>query len=72
MDEWLLPIIDLNCCTNCGLCVTLCPTHAVALVGGRPRIVRPQDCSYCATCEDACPESAIALVYEIVPAPHQN
>jgi len=72
MDEWLLPTIDLSRCTACGLCVTHCPTQAVAMVEGKPRIVRPQDCTYCATCEDVCPEGAIDLVYEIVPVTHQN
>ena len=72
MDEWMLPTIDLNRCTGCGLCVQCCPTDAVAMVAGQPRIVRPQACAYCATCEDYCPEGAITLVYEFVPASHQT
>ena len=68
MDEWMLPTIDMTRCTGCGLCVQRCPTDAVAMVEGKPRIVRPRACAYCATCEDYCPEGAITLVYEIVPA----
>lgn len=73
MIEWMLPTIDLNHCTGCGLCVQRCPTHAVAMVEGYPRIMHPQNCTYCAICEDFCPEGAITLVYEIVPsALHQE
>jgi ferredoxin len=72
MDEWMLPTIDLSRCTGCGLCVKRCPHHAVAMVSGQPRIVRPRACAYCATCEDFCPEGAIALVYEIVPHTSQT
>ena len=67
MDERVLPTIDLNICTGCGLCVDQCPTRAVELgSAGRPVIVRPKDCAYCGLCEEMCPEGAIALSYEIV------
>jgi NAD-dependent dihydropyrimidine dehydrogenase PreA subunit len=70
LDERVLPTIDLDICTGCGLCIDRCPTHAVEMgAKGRPSIVRPEDCAYCGLCEEMCPEGAIALSYEIVVAP---
>lgn len=69
MDEWVLPEINSNRCTGCGLCVTYCPTKAVALLENRPVITRPLDCAYCGICEDMCPEDAVRLVYIIGPPP---
>jgi formate hydrogenlyase subunit 6/NADH:ubiquinone oxidoreductase subunit I len=66
VDESVLPSIDLNRCTGCGLCVEYCPTNAVEMVASRPAIVRPPDCAYCGLCEEICPVEAIALAYEIV------
>ena len=66
MVELVLPLIDESRCTGCGTCVDLCPTQAVELLDGRPRIVRPDECDYCGSCEDICPQEAIALPYEIV------
>jgi 2-oxoglutarate ferredoxin oxidoreductase subunit delta len=69
MDESVLPYIDMDLCTGCGLCVQGCPTNAVEMAGNRPQIVRPQDCAYCGLCEEMCPAEAIALAYEIVLPP---
>jgi 2-oxoglutarate ferredoxin oxidoreductase subunit delta len=67
VDQRVLPTIDLNICTGCGLCVDQCPTHAVEMSDvRRPEIVRPEDCAYCGLCEEMCPVGAIALEYEIV------
>ncbi|HIH03409.1 MAG TPA: 4Fe-4S binding protein [Methanoregulaceae archaeon] len=72
-DNWALPTIDLARCTGCGACVTYCPTRAVEMSHGRPRIVRIADCTYCGECEQACPEGAIGLGYKIVlPAPKKR
>ena len=62
----IVPTIDLERCTGCGLCVEYCPTAAAKMVDERPMITRPQACSYCGICEDMCPAGAVALVYEIV------
>ncbi len=57
--NWPLPRIDLVRCTGCGVCVTLCPTHAVEVRDGLAQIVRAADCSFCDVCETYCPEEAI-------------
>jgi len=61
----ILARIDEELCTGCGQCVEACPTQALALIGGRAQLLRPEACSYCADCEDLCPQGAIGLPYEI-------
>ena len=65
----IMPQIDSDKCNGCGLCVTDCPTGAVAMHGRLAVIARPDLCSYCADCEDICPTEAISLPYQIVLAP---
>jgi NAD-dependent dihydropyrimidine dehydrogenase PreA subunit len=61
----ILPQINMQRCTGCGLCAELCPTHAVELVRNRPVIVRPEDCTFCEICERYCPEEAIERPFTI-------
>jgi NAD-dependent dihydropyrimidine dehydrogenase PreA subunit len=65
----IIPRIDPDKCNGCGLCVTECPTGAVAMQGSLAVIAHPDLCSYCADCEDICPTEAIGLPYQIVLAP---
>ena len=67
--DWVLPLIDQQRCTGCGLCERLCPTHAVEVREGRAVIVRPEDCSFCDVCESYCPEGAIGRPFTIRFAP---
>ena len=66
MTEWLLPLIDLERCTGCGLCAQHCPGGVVEMVDARPRLRNPQGCTYCGECEVLCPAEAIDLQYEII------
>jgi len=61
-----LPRIDLVLCTRCGVCVSLCPGHAVEMADEGPHFARPLDCTYCAECEATCPAGAIRCEYAIV------
>lgn len=65
----VLPLIDHNRCTGCGLCEQLCPTHAVEVYAGKATIVRPADCTFCEVCESYCPVGAIGRPFAIVFAP---
>lgn len=65
-EQPVLPIIDLQRCTGCGLCAALCPTHAVVVAADKAMIVRPADCTFCEICESYCPEGAIARPFTIV------
>jgi NAD-dependent dihydropyrimidine dehydrogenase PreA subunit len=67
-----LPLIDVRRCTGCGVCVECCPTHAVALCGGKAFIARPADCTFCEICETYCPTGAIGRPFTIMFAPPQQ
>ena len=65
-QDRVLPQINLELCNGCEVCVSTCPSEAVALIDGQPIIVHPEDCVYCGDCEELCPQDAISLPYEIV------
>ena len=68
--QQILPLIDPERCTGCGMCAQLCPTNAVAVRGNLATIVRPQACTYCDLCETYCPEGAIGRPFTVVFAPN--
>jgi photosystem I iron-sulfur center len=61
-----VPIIDLERCSGCGLCVRVCPTSTLALRNGRAAVVRPAACEYTGLCELICPTAAIQRPFVIV------
>lgn len=65
-ELWILPIIDQTLCTQCGRCVTECPTQAVDMHVAGPVIARPSDCTFCTECERVCPAHAIRCEFDIV------
>jgi NAD-dependent dihydropyrimidine dehydrogenase PreA subunit len=65
----ILPIIDQQRCTGCGLCQQLCPTRAVEVIDGVAVVVRQEDCTFCDICESYCPEGAIGRPFTIIYAP---
>ncbi|TMQ10299.1 MAG: FAD-binding protein [Deltaproteobacteria bacterium] len=59
----LYPRINRDACICTGACVAACPERDVlAIVAGRPRLVRPSACVGHADCLRSCPVSAIELV----------
>ena len=60
--EALTPLIELDKCTGCGLCVKVCPFNALQFVGeGKGRKVRVIEaaCAGCGTCGAECMFGAI-------------
>lgn len=55
--------INLELCTGCGLCVTVCPDNTITLVDGKA-LVSGDKCMACGHCQAACPAQAI-LVGEV-------
>jgi MinD superfamily P-loop ATPase len=50
------PRVDLERCTQCGLCTEICRFHAID-----KGVVDPVSCEGCGFCSHICPESAIAM-----------
>lgn len=58
------PVTDAaKCVQGCALCVEACPTGALSLQDGSPRIDLGK-CLFCADCEKACPAGAITFTTE--------
>ena len=58
--------IDVEECTKCGKCVSICPNNALELDGEYPKLVHPELCTECGICEDQCPPGAIKLANRAV------
>lgn len=61
-----MPIVDLERCDGCGLCVRVCASGALAIRSGKAVVARPEACTYAGSCERICPVHAICLPMEIV------
>lgn len=70
------PVVNMVCCTRCGLCVEACPCHAIQLTDQghvftcsdscRHDDISVEDCGGWCLCEQACPSGAIDCVFDIV------
>ena len=62
--------IDESFCKGCGLCITVCPSHALSPGTNRNQkgylmpAVAPEKCDGCKSCEIICPDFAIFTVKE--------
>jgi ferredoxin len=71
----VLPNLDIARCEHCGLCVEVCPHHAVVLGDAGPQFLCPESCVesgiygqsavYCLS-EEVCPNDVIAWPFEII------
>ena len=53
--------IKLNedlCPENCEVCANICPTHAIQIENGKPKVTE-EFCIFCSACENVCPKEAI-------------
>lgn len=62
----LVPMLDSDRCSGCGLCVRVCPTGTLAIRNGRAVVARPAACEYTGLCELICPTQAIQRPFVIV------
>lgn len=60
------PIIDMEKCNGCGLCVSVCRCGGLILVNGVIAIVETVECEWCTNCEAVCPVGAIQCPFEII------
>lgn len=58
-----IPRLDSTRCTGRGDCVTVCPTHCLAMAGQMPWLPRPGDCISCTLCVLVCPDEALTMTH---------
>ena len=62
----LMPVIDLEKCNSCGLCVNVCYCGAFIMVDNVITIIETRACGWCTQCVAICPTGAISCPFEIV------
>jgi len=62
----LMPIIDCEKCTGCGLCINVCRCGALVMVDNVVSVIEVEDCGWCTQCELVCPTGAITCPFEII------
>lgn len=58
------PIINVDECSACGICVDACPEAVIEIVGDAAEAVNDEGCTACATCMEECPMGAIEEIEE--------
>ena len=57
------PVIDLEKCIKCLVCVVYCPDVSISIVGNTP-VINYDFCKGCGICAEECPVKAIKMVVE--------
>jgi NAD-dependent dihydropyrimidine dehydrogenase PreA subunit len=65
----VIELIDPGRCTNCNICIRVCPTDVFDRSDGTPKIARQDVCQTCFMCEVFCPEDAMYVAPMRQPAP---
>ena len=60
--------IDKEKCNGCGACAAACHEGAIAMTGGKARLVREDYCDGLGDCLPACPTGAISFEVREAPA----
>lgn len=55
--------VDIDRCTGCGQCVSVCPTGAISVRDNRVQVA-DKLCTGCQACVRACPQGALVFVAE--------
>lgn len=56
-------------CIGCGLCIKVCPAHAIELVPGAKKVkVFVGQCIGCAQCTEVCPKNSLGMSGEFLQA----
>jgi len=63
----VIPFIDKEKCTGCGLCTIDCPTKALIINQNSEKdiyqlLFRQEACNACGVCQKSCPENCLQLV----------
>ena len=63
VEKPIIGRIKLNktlCPEKCEACANICPTHAIQIENGKPKVTE-EFCIYCSACEKVCPQEAIKV-----------
>ena len=59
------PTFDMDKCTGCGLCHSICPADAIYMQAAEftntPYLKYPDECWHCGSCRQDCPDEAIEI-----------
>ena len=61
-----MPVINIERCNGCGLCIGVCQFGAVVLINNTITFTETEDCDWCTQCEAVCPTGAIGCPFEII------
>ena len=53
--------LDVETCTGCGMCTTVCPHGVFVIENGKARITDLDACMECGACARNCPVEAISV-----------
>lgn len=59
--EMLIPVIDSDLCTKCGMCISACTPNAISRTESGDIEINEIACKSCGMCMPACPTGAIQL-----------
>lgn len=62
----MIPQIDTEKCSGCGLCVGVCQNDGLELRGKVVLFIGGNSCTWCGLCEAVCPRGAICCPFEII------
>ncbi len=61
----MIELVSDDRCTNCNICVRVCPTNVFDMAADRPIIARQSDCQTCFMCELYCPSDALFVAPDV-------
>lgn len=63
-DNMSKPIIDVDECSACGICVDACPQEVLEIVNDVATVVNEDACIACGDCVEECPMGSITEIEE--------
>ncbi|MFT4044131.1 MAG: ferredoxin family protein [Gordonia sp. (in: high G+C Gram-positive bacteria)] len=66
----MIEVLSISRCTECDVCVRICPMNVFDAVDGAPPVIaRQSDCQTCFQCEAYCPADALFVAPSRTPEP---